>query len=92
VIRCITWFEDDSGFVSSGWDASIYVWKLNNQQEDNKYVWEYKVKGVNFTSLTTYKPDSAKDSIIYATDTLRCLRELQEGDNHMGKEVLRYEQ
>lgn len=42
-IRCITWLTDDSGFVSSGWDASIYVWKLNSQSDDeNRYSWEYK--------------------------------------------------
>jgi len=91
-IKCIAWLDDDSGFVSSGWDASIYVWKLNTGSTDNKYVWEYKVKGVNFTCLTAYKPEGEKQSLIYATDTLRCVRELQEGDNHMGKEMMRFEQ
>lgn len=89
-IRCIAWLEDDSGFVSSGWDASIYVWKLTGS-EDNKYVWEYKVKGVNFTCLAAYKPETGNKPLIYATDTIKCLRELQEGDNHIGKENLRIE-
>lgn len=57
VIKSICWFDDDSGFASSGWDAYIYVWKLNSGSEDNKYVWEYKVKGVNFTCLTAFKTE-----------------------------------
>jgi len=91
MIRCIAWLDDDSGFVSSGWDASIYVWKLSNGSEDNKATWEYKIKGVNFTSLTTYKPDQGSKHLIYATDTLRCLRELQEGESDKNK-ITKFEQ
>jgi hypothetical protein len=29
LIRSIAWLEDDTGFISSGWDAAVYVWKLN---------------------------------------------------------------
>lgn len=29
IVSCIAWFEDDSGFVSTGWDSAIYVWKLD---------------------------------------------------------------
>jgi WD40 repeat protein len=90
MIRCIAWLDDDSGFVSSGWDASIYVWQLkNNGGDDNRYVWEYNQKGVNFTCLTTYKQDAASKHTIYATDTLRCLRELEQGDK---EKITRFEQ
>lgn len=92
VIKCIAWLEDDSGFVSSGWDTNVYVWKLNSGSTDNKFVWEYKIKSVNFTCLTAYKPEGEKKPLIYATDTTRCLRELTEGENHFGKERLRFEQ
>jgi len=79
-IRCIAWLDDDSGFVSSGWDASIYNWKLNNGTDDNKSLWEYKAKGVNFTCLTSFKPEGAgSKTMIYATDTLRALREIHDG-------------
>jgi cilia- and flagella-associated protein 57 len=27
-IKSISWLEDDSGFVTCGWDSSIYLWKL----------------------------------------------------------------
>jgi len=92
MIRCIAWLDDDSGFVSSGWDASIYVWKLSNGTEDNKATWEYKIKGVNFTCLTTYKPEQAGSKhLIYATDTLRCLRELHEGESDKNK-ITKFEQ
>jgi len=29
IVSCIAWFEDDSGFVSTGWDSAIYLWKLD---------------------------------------------------------------
>jgi WD40 repeat protein len=27
-VRCVQWLDDDSGFISGGWDGSIYMWKL----------------------------------------------------------------
>ncbi len=27
-IRCINWFEDDTGFITSGQDAGVSVWQL----------------------------------------------------------------
>ena len=34
LIRSISWLEDDTGFISSGWDASIYMWKLNLDKDE----------------------------------------------------------
>lgn len=108
-IKRIEWLEDDSGFVSSALDNTIKVWKLNNvkvvSHKDSKKrdleaapVWEYKERGVTFTSLATYKPDpkdllAEKDMrkgevlqhkhLFYATDTQRGLRELLENEEKM---------
>jgi len=36
-VRSITWFEDDSGFVSAGLDGSCVAWKLHSESlEDRK--------------------------------------------------------
>ena len=29
-VKCIQWLDDDSGFISAGFDASIFLWKLHN--------------------------------------------------------------
>ena len=28
IVQCVSWLDDDSGFISSGWDSSMYLWKL----------------------------------------------------------------
>ena len=28
-MRCIHWYDDDSGFISGGWDGYVYCWQLN---------------------------------------------------------------
>ena len=27
-VRCLQWLDDDSGFISGGWDGNVYTWKL----------------------------------------------------------------
>lgn len=61
-IRAIAWLQDDSGFVTSSWDAYMYVWKLHSGSEENKPAWHYRVKSVNFTSLAAYKPENSKEN------------------------------
>lgn len=97
-IRAIAWLQDDSGFVTSSWDAYMYVWRLHSGSEENKPTWHYRVKSVNFTSLAAYKPENNKENgnkqLIYATDTMRSLREIQESDTPggLGKELVKFEQ
>ena len=96
-IRAIAWLQDDSGFVTSSWDAYMYVWKLHSEGEENKPAWHYRVKQVNFTSLAAFKPENSKENgnkqLIYATDTMRSLREIQEpSDGGLGKELMKFEQ
>lgn len=28
IVQCVAWLEDDSGFVSTGWDSAMYLWRL----------------------------------------------------------------
>jgi len=39
-IRSIAWLEDDSGFVSSGYDEHVCLWKLNANTEAEKLQYE----------------------------------------------------
>lgn len=50
------------------------------------------MKSVNFTCVTTYKPEGTNKPLIYATGTDKTIRELIEGNNQIAKETLRYEQ
>ena len=38
-IRSIAWLEDDTGFVSSALDTTIYYWKLNPKEGEQNPVW-----------------------------------------------------
>lgn len=35
-VRCLHWFDDDSGFISGGWDGNVYTWNLYLDKKDPK--------------------------------------------------------
>ena len=37
-VRCLHWLDDDSGFISGGWDGNVFVWKLQLDPNDPKDV------------------------------------------------------
>lgn len=78
-VRCIHWFENDSGFVSGGWDGNVYIWSIKDNQ---KPMFEHKVKNVNFSCVARV-PES---NITYIVGTDKSIKEI---DN--GTEKLRYE-
>ena len=92
LIRSIAWLDDDTGFVSSGWDASIYLWKLNLEPGETNPVWDYKIKNTNFTCVQAFKPEGSKEPCVYATGTDKSIRELVKGDGGHAKEVRIYQQ
>ena len=53
-IRSITWFQDDTGFVSSGFDQTIYYWKLNPKPDEQNPVWHLNVPNNDFTCLQVF--------------------------------------
>ncbi len=90
-VRCIQWLDDDSGFISGGWDGAVCMWKLHPDlgnekngvdREANPYQ-KYSLKNVNFSCVAN-KPDSK--TIFYAVGTDKSIKEIENG-----KEKLRYE-
>ena len=35
-VRCLHWFDDDSGFISGGWDGNVFAWRLYVNKNDIK--------------------------------------------------------
>ena len=35
-VRCLHWMDDDSGFISGGWDGFVYCWNLYTDKNDKK--------------------------------------------------------
>jgi len=80
-IRSISWLEDDSGFVSCGYDENVCLWKLNPTEEDKAALnlkegeeyhhglvnnKPYVIKGSDFSHVAVSKHDNDKSPIIYA--------------------------
>lgn len=55
-VKTISWFEDDTGFVSAGLDGMIYIWDLKNSNHPEFY---FKNKGTVFQCVEK-SPDSEK--------------------------------
>jgi WD40 repeat protein len=35
-VRCLNWLDDDSGFISGGWDGNVYAWKFKVDKHNEK--------------------------------------------------------
>lgn len=80
-VRCISWAEDDSYFVSAGWDGRIYVWNIKNNQKPEYY---FESKGTNFScvaiapniSPAVSEGRSAVKEVIFSVGTDKTVREI----------------
>lgn len=66
-IRSITWLPDDTGFVSSALDTTIFMWTLNPKEDESNPVWEHKIPSVDFTCLRVFKKDDKTSPSVFAT-------------------------
>lgn len=85
-VRCINWMEDDSGFISGGWDGNVFVWKLFTDPNDPKDVnpkHAFMIKNFQFASVVN-KPDSK--SVVYAAGIDKTVKVIDSG-----KLVMTYE-
>ena len=84
-VICIQWFDDDSGFVSGGWDGSVFIWRLHADQNLGKDGQQkegvpdpnpigFKRKNVNFSSVAI-KPDSK--TTVYAVGNDKSIKEIE---------------
>ena len=87
-VGSVSWFEDDSGFVSAGLDGLIYVWDLHNS---NRADYCFKNKGTNFACIEKTPDPVCK---IYACGTDKTLREItyepENDKDEEGKEKSEY--
>lgn len=106
-VRRISWLDDDSGFISCGWDQTVYLWKLalaKNKEDNEKSsgiddktkklsnpVWEYRLKNVDFTCVKTYREIGQENPSFYITGSDKSLREFSGPENAI-KERYRLEQ
>ena len=87
-IRSITWFQDDTGFVSSGFDQTINYWNLNPKEGKKNPQWSLTVPNSDFTCLLVHKPDGDKsEPSVFATCQDKSIREIKEGT-----EICKFEQ
>lgn len=89
LIRKIAWLQDDTGFVSIGWDSVLYFWKLDSQEPK----WMFKKKNVEFTCVTTYKAEGPNETepYVFVTGTDKCIREIRgckKGDGPIAEGVV----
>lgn len=90
-MRCIQWLDDDSGFISGGWDGAVCQWNLHPKQGDPKDgqekepnpQYKFSLKNVNFSCVAN-KPDIK--NTFYAVGTDKSIKEIENG-----KEKLRFE-
>jgi WD40 repeat protein len=103
-VRCLNWFDDDSGFVSGGWDGIVLTWKLildQNDKNESNPSQQYVIKNFNFNCVAN-KPDSKH--IIFAAGqdkTIKMINMQPSGPKDSsnsykdhkfdGKEIERYE-
>ena len=90
-IRCINWFEDDTGFITSGQDAGVSVWQLyanRGEGSDAKLAEakqglpssEFKSKNVCFSALTIAKSEYGQPLTFYGAGNDKSLREVVRTD------------
>ena len=79
-VRCLHWFDDDSGFISGGWDGNVFCWKLYTDKKDPKDEnpqFHYKLKNFQFTCVAN-QPDSK--SVIYAASSDKTIKTISGGN------------
>jgi WD40 repeat protein len=79
-VRCLHWFDDDSGFISGGWDGNVFSWKLYTDKKEPKDVnpkSQFTIKNFQFACVAN-KPDSK--SIVYAAGIDKTIKRIEDGN------------
>lgn len=87
LVKSISWLEDDTGFVSCGWDQNVILWKLypdptKDEKADSHVVWNFsKMKNCSFNCVAIYRPTMEKDDdfepVVYASCSDKSIREIK---------------
>jgi WD40 repeat protein len=86
-VKSIYWQDDDSGFISGGWDGNVFVWKLftdpYNPKDQNR-VHMYYIKNFQFVSVTN-KPEHK--SVVYGAANDKTIKMIDHGHLVMNYEA-----
>lgn len=77
-VRCLQWLDDDSGFISGGWDGNVYTWKLISNKKNDKEnpAYGFTLKNFQFACVAN-KPDSK--TVVYATGIDKTIKMIDKG-------------
>ena len=89
-VKCITWLEDDSGFITSGKDNDLALWRLHpgtgdgaNLTETNP-IWKFSSRKAVFNAVWTHRPEN-KLPIVYVAASDKTVREVTQKSCTSGK-------
>ena len=90
-VKCITWLEDDSGFVTTAKDNELALWRLHpgtgdgvaNPNEVNP-IWKFSSRKAVFNAVCVYRPDSSLP-IVYTASSDKTIREVEQKNLSEGK-------
>ena len=91
-MKRIAWLDDDTGFVTCGQDAQIYVWRLYPAKDEQNPAWPFKLLDkTSFSSVACWKPEGQAEPIVLAACSDRSIREIsKEGQSLQYVENLTY--
>ena len=76
-VKRIAWLDDDTGFVTCGQDAQIYVWRLYPAAGESQPAWSFKLlQKTSFSSVACFKTEADLEPTVFAACSDRCIREI----------------
>lgn len=94
LVSCLHWLDDDSGFISGGWDGYVYTWKLQtdkrNDQELNNPRYPFALKNFQFACVANNRTASIDKpeakTVVFASGIDKTIKKIEQG-----VEVQRYD-
>jgi WD40 repeat protein len=84
-VRCLHWFDDDSGFISGGWDGNVFCWDLfpdksrEDKEVDGPYM-IYSLKNFQFACVANHPDSKTKIYAAGIDKTIKTIEMVEEKD------------
>ena len=83
-VRCLHWFDDDSGFISGGWDGNVFCWDLFPNKSEDKEVdgpyMIYSLKNFQFACVANHPDSKTKIYAAGIDKTIKTIEQVEEKD------------